>query len=52
MSKTPETAKHDWTRLDAMSDAERSAAALGDPDARPLTPEDFQRMKRTPQELR
>jgi putative transcriptional regulator len=49
MSKTPETTKHDWTRLDAMSDAERSAAALGDPDARPLTPEDFQRMKRTPQ---
>ena len=30
-----------------MSAAERRAAALGDPDARPLTPEDFKRMKRT-----
>ena len=34
-----------------MSDQERHAAALGDPDAQPLTPEDFKRMKRTPQEL-
>jgi putative transcriptional regulator len=47
MSKTP--AKHDWSRLDAMSDEERHAAALSDPDAQPLTPEDFKRMKRTPQ---
>lgn len=49
MSKTPETTKHDWTRLDAMSDAERHAAALSDPDAQPLVPADFERMKRTPQ---
>src|SRR6266852_8357753 len=47
MSKTP--AKHDWSRLDAMSDEERHAAALSDPDAQPLTPEDFKRMRRTPQ---
>ena len=32
-----------------MSDQERHAAALSDPDAQPLTPEDFKRMKRTPQ---
>jgi putative transcriptional regulator len=41
--------KHDWRRADAMSEAERHAAALGDPDAQPLTAEDFKRMKRTPQ---
>ena len=45
MSKTT---NHDWTRLDAMSAEERDAAALADPDAKPLTPEDFKRMKRTP----
>jgi putative transcriptional regulator len=32
-----------------MSEEERHAAALSDPDAQPLTPEDFKRMKRTPQ---
>ena len=32
-----------------MTDEERHAAALSDPDAQPLTPEDFKRMKRTPQ---
>jgi putative transcriptional regulator len=32
-----------------MNDAERHAAALSDPDAQPLTPDDFKRMKRTPQ---
>jgi len=48
MSKTP-AAKHDWSRLDAMTEAERHAAALSDPDALPLSPEDFKRMKRTPQ---
>ena len=49
MSKTPEMTEPDWSRLDAMSDEERHAAALGDPDAKPLTPDDFKRMKRTPQ---
>jgi putative transcriptional regulator len=43
------TARHDWSRLDEMSDEERHTAALSDPDAQPLTPEDFKRMKRTPQ---
>ena len=40
--------KHDWTRADAMSEAEVHAAALSDPDAQPLTPEDFARMRRIP----
>lgn len=40
--------RDDWSRFDAMTDAERHAAALSDPDARPLTPEDLARMKRTP----
>ena len=31
-----------------MTEAEVLAAALSDPDAQPLTPEDFQRMQRTP----
>jgi putative transcriptional regulator len=35
MSKTP--ARYDWSRLDAMSGEERHTAALGDPDAQPLT---------------
>ena len=48
MKKTTES-KHDWTRLDAMTDAERHAAAIADPDAQPLMSEDFKRMKRTPQ---
>jgi len=49
MNKTPEKPEHDWSRLDAMTDAERHAAAISDPDARPLTPQDFKRMPRTPQ---
>ena len=34
--------------LRPMSDDEVMAAALADPDAQPLTPEDFARMRRTP----
>jgi putative transcriptional regulator len=41
--------KHDWRRFDAMSEAERHTAAARDPDAKPLTPADFKRMRRTPQ---
>jgi putative transcriptional regulator len=43
------TTRHDWSRVDAMTEAERHAAALADPDAQPLTPDDFKRMKRVPQ---
>jgi putative transcriptional regulator len=41
--------KHDWSRFDAMSKAQRHAAATRDSNAKPLTPADFKRMKRTPQ---
>jgi putative transcriptional regulator len=47
--KQARSVKMDWRRLDAMSEAERHAAAVSDPDAQPLTSEDFKRMKRTPQ---
>jgi putative transcriptional regulator len=49
-SKTPKAkdTAHDRSRFDAMTEEERHAAALGDPDAQPLMPEDFWRMKRTP----
>jgi putative transcriptional regulator len=40
---------HDWSRFDAMTDEQRHAAAVADPDAQPLTTDDFSRMKRTPQ---
>ena len=36
----------DWARLDAMSDEEIRAAALADPDAQPLTPEQLARTRR------
>jgi len=45
---TMKTAKHDWSRFDAMADAEVHAAALRDPDAQPLTDENMARMKRVP----
>ena len=49
MKTTAKPPKHDWSRFDAMSEAQRNAAATHDPDAMPLTPADFKRMKRTPQ---
>jgi putative transcriptional regulator len=36
----------DWTRLDAVTDEEVVAAALSDPDAQPLTPDQLSRMRR------
>jgi len=39
----------EWSRLDAMTAEQRHAAAMADPDAQPLRPEDRKRMKRTPQ---
>lgn len=46
--KTPRAPGHDWKRFDAMTAKQRQSAAVSDPDARPLTPGDFKRMKRTP----
>jgi len=45
--KTP--ARHDWEPFDAMTEAQRHAAALSDPDAQPVTPDNVRCMKRTPQ---
>jgi putative transcriptional regulator len=47
--KQAKSCELDWSRLDGMTDAQRHRAALSDPDVQPLTPEDFRRMKRTPQ---
>jgi putative transcriptional regulator len=41
--------KIDWSRADAMSEAERHAAAMADPDARPMTDEEWARAPRVPQ---
>jgi putative transcriptional regulator len=49
MKTTPKPTKHDWSRLDSMSEAERHAAALSDPDAQPIAMEDTPRLRRTPQ---
>jgi putative transcriptional regulator len=49
MKVKSEEAKHDWSRFDAMTPEQSHQAALDDPDAQPLTEEDFARMKRTPQ---
>lgn len=38
----------DWSRFDAMSEAEVEAAARSDPDAQPLTDADLKRMQRVP----
>jgi putative transcriptional regulator len=38
--------KADWARINAMTDDEVVAAALSDPDAQPLTPEQLARMRR------
>ena len=50
MTKTnkPE-APIDWSVADAMTDAERHAAAMADPDCKPIAPEDLPRMPRVPQ---
>jgi putative transcriptional regulator len=41
-------ADFDWSRFDALTDAEMEAAALADPDAQPLTEEQLSRARRGP----
>ena len=48
-AERPSRNKHDWSRFDAMTEKEKHAAALSDPDARPLTAESIKRMTRVPQ---
>ena len=45
---TTKTARHDWRRLDAKSDAEIHEAAKRDPDARPISDAEFARARRVP----
>ena len=45
---TKKTVKHDWGRVDIMSDEQVHAAAMSDPDAQPLTDEEFARVRRVP----
>jgi putative transcriptional regulator len=40
--------EHDWSALDAMTEEEKHAAAMRDPDARPITADKWQRMKPVP----
>ena len=40
--------KRDWSRVDAMTAVERHAAAMADPDARPMTEEEWARARRVP----
>lgn len=45
---TTKTEKPDWRRFDSLTDAQVQAAALEDPDARPLSDDDLARMQRVP----
>jgi putative transcriptional regulator len=50
MTKTAEPkTKINWSRADAMTEAERHAAAMADPDIRPMTDEEWARALRVPQ---
>lgn len=42
----PPRGETDWARVRAMTDEEVMAAALSDPDAQPLGPEELARMRR------
>jgi putative transcriptional regulator len=41
--------KTDWSAADAMTDEKRHAAAMADPDCKPIGPDDLARMPRVPQ---
>lgn len=44
--ETPPRGKTDWARVDALTEEEILAAALADPDAQPLGPEELAKMHR------
>jgi putative transcriptional regulator len=49
MSKTPENKpKHDWSAADALTEEQIHAAAMADPDAWPMTEEEWSRARRVP----
>ncbi len=41
----PSKGKTDWERVDAMTEEEIHAAALSDPDAQPVAPEELEEFK-------
>jgi putative transcriptional regulator len=45
---TTETARFDWSRADAMTDEEVRAAAMKDPDARPMTDAEWDAAPKVP----
>jgi len=47
-STKPIEDKTDWARLRAMTDEEVTSAAMSDPDARPMTPEQLRTARRVP----
>src|SRR5271157_4090561 len=47
-STKPLEDKTDWARLRAMTDEEVTAAAMSDPDAQPMTPEQLRTARRVP----
>lgn len=47
--KTGPQPKDDLSRFNAMTEQQRHDAALSDPDAQPIRPEDLARMRRLPQ---
>ncbi|CAN5902704.1 DNA-binding transcriptional regulator [soil metagenome] len=48
MKKTAKGFNEGWKRFDGITVKQRQRNAASDPDAVPLTPEDFKKMKRTP----
>lgn len=48
MKTTSKTKTIGWSIADAMTEAEHHAAAMADPDAKPILPEDLPRMPRVP----
>ena len=49
--KQEAASKTDWAALDAMTDDELHAAALSDPDAQPIRPEDLAKMPPVPRTI-
>jgi putative transcriptional regulator len=47
-TKTATTGKFDWSRVDAMTDEEVHAAAISDPDARPMTEAEWNAAPKVP----
>ena len=52
MSKTPESkSKFDWSAVDALTDEQILARAMADPDARPMTEEEWKASRPVPRTI-